>query len=230
MREQRRPEWSKNIADVEFVWPWLIEGKSIEEAAETVRKCSPDGKFSTGGVWVHLKAIVGVPVKKTLLSAPNIGTVERAVKILQESGLDDAALKAEIARLCEESRKEVIARNAAHEARTAMLLLPKIQTWLRLNQSGTILSAADLARLFLADRAWISSRQPRKKKAPRKHGPDRKPADQTTWFSIGRRVEEKIPIGSQRAARRAVTEETRHEYDTVVSYHRKYRNWLKRQS
>src|SRR5260370_32308269 len=57
----------------------------------------------------------------------------------------------------------------------------------------------------------------------RKFGPDKKPAEQTVWFEIGRKVE------ALRAKRKALIDARRevagkYEYNTVVRYHRKYRN------
>jgi predicted transcriptional regulator len=61
---------------------------------------------------------------------------------------------------------------------------------------------------------------------PRKHGPDKQPAEQSVWFDIGRKVEELISKGEALIdARRQIA--GRYEYETVVRYHRKYRGWLR---
>jgi hypothetical protein len=60
----------------------------------------------------------------------------------------------------------------------------------------------------------------------RKHGPDKKPAEQSVWFEIGRKVEELISKSTALIdARRQIA--GKYEYDTVVRYHRKYRGWLR---
>ncbi len=61
---------------------------------------------------------------------------------------------------------------------------------------------------------------------PRKHGPDKKPAEQSVWFEIGRKVEELTSKGRALIdARRQIA--GKYEYDTVVRYQRKYRGWLR---
>src|SRR5579862_1101158 len=52
MKGRRNPRWSKDVADVEFVWAWLIEGKDLICTGK-------DLHFTSAGVWVRLKAIIG---------------------------------------------------------------------------------------------------------------------------------------------------------------------------
>jgi hypothetical protein len=198
MRGQRNPEWAKDIPDIEFVWPWAVEEKPIEEVARIVSKCSPDGKFSTGGVWVRLKAIVGLPIRRNVVSEPDAGSVEKAARTLHDNGADDAKLKAEIAKLCDESRKEVAVQNRRGSTGVAILLIAKMRAWQRRN--ADVLSPAGLARRFLADRAWVSVSLRRKKNVPRRRGP--KPMktaafveaarlhseDRLSWPKIARRL------------------------------------------
>jgi hypothetical protein len=165
MRGQRNTKWLKHVPDVEFVWPWVIGEKTIKEIARIVSGYSQDITFSSGGVWVRLKTIVGLPIRKNLASQPDPNSAEKAARILADSGVDDTKLKAEIGKLCEESRSEVAAQNRRGSTGVAILLIPKMRAW-QLQNPGKF-SPADLARRFLADRAWISVRQRRKKNATR---------------------------------------------------------------
>jgi hypothetical protein len=62
---------------------------------------------------------------------------------------------------------------------------------------------------------------------PRKYGPDKKPAEQSMWFEIGRKVEGLVASGESLIdARRRVV--GKYEYDTVVRYHRQFRAWRRK--
>lgn len=208
MRGQRKPEWTKPVADIEFVWPWLIENKSIEEVAKIAA-------FSQGGVWQRLKTIIGVPVRKTLPELIELGAAELAGRILQECGTDDAKLKTRLARLCEE-----------RGARATMLLLPHMRAWLGRRSNESKLAPADLARVFLADRkGWMPRRSRPRSDKP---GPDKTPDEKTVWFSEGRKVEELIANGElQSTARHTVANAGHRAYGTIEQYHKWYRAWRK---
>jgi hypothetical protein len=64
----------------------------------------------------------------------------------------------------------------------------------------------------------------------RKHGPDKTPAEQTVWFSEGRKVEELIPSIGQAKARHKVAETSHRQYSTIEQYHKRYRRWLQHQT
>jgi transcriptional regulator with XRE-family HTH domain len=164
MRTQRKPEWSKPIADIDVMWPWLIEGKSLEEIAEIVAKLSPDGKFTSGGVWTRIKAIIGVPVRR-LTAVRDLPSAEEAVKLVLDSGADVEKLKASVARLCEESRNEVATKTKDRKARQILLSIPRVRVWLSRNLSRVKLSPSDLARVFVAAelKVKVSNRPSRKK-------------------------------------------------------------------
>jgi hypothetical protein len=73
-----------------------------------------------------------------------------------------------------------------------------------------------------------ANRKTRPPKTGGKRGPNRSPVQEYAWYRVGRRVEEKIPIGSDSeealiAARKTVSNDTRYPYDTVARYHKKYR-------
>jgi hypothetical protein len=74
------------------------------------------------------------------------------------------------------------------------------------------------------------------KKLRRQRGPRKMPDEQTVWFDIGRRVQQKIPNAqgiddaALIAARKAIVAETHLQYESVVRYHRLYRKWLNRKA
>jgi hypothetical protein len=63
----------------------------------------------------------------------------------------------------------------------------------------------------------------------RKRGPDKTPAEQTVWFSEGRKVEEVIPSIGQANARHKVAKTSHRQYSTIEQYHKQYRLWLQHQ-
>lgn len=143
MRRQRNPEWAKDGADVEFIWPWVIEGKPVKDIAKG-RQFSPSGK------WARLNAIIGTPVRRRV-RRDDLQHAGQAMEVIHRCGGNDARLKTEISRLCEESRTQVIDRTE-RTARTVMLWLPRALDWWRRNPNrAQAMSGTDLGRLFAAE-------------------------------------------------------------------------------
>jgi hypothetical protein len=227
-RGARKPEWAKAISDEEFVWAWLCENKSILEVAKAIRQLSPDGKFTIGGTHGRLTSILGMPIRKDFLKEPDAADVLRAVQVLQECRGDSAKLKSEVSRLCRESREEIAAQNKRGGVAMTLLCLPKVSAWLSRNENLWNYATADVARRFLADRAWMPTKRRHRRKLPRFHGPVKALPEETAWFEIGERVEELIAQGASVVdARRKVVGQ--YEYETVVRYHLRYRRHLRAQ-
>ena len=143
MRRQRNPDWAKVGDDTEFICPWLMESKSLEELAE-------QHDFQVSGVWARLQAIIGKPVKQKL-TRDDLPQATEAIEVIHRAGTNDAKLKFEIAQLCEESRKQVAAKTE-RTARVVMLWLPRALDWWRRNPTRTqAMSPSDLARIFAAE-------------------------------------------------------------------------------
>lgn len=144
MRGQRNPEWSKDVADVDFLWPWVMEGKSLEEIAK-------EHQFQTSGAWARICAIIGKPVRIGKRTREDLPHVDKAMEIIHRSGGDETKLKTEMARLCEQSRKQ-IADKVERTARVTMLWLPSVLDWWRRNPTRTAtMSPSDLVRVFAAE-------------------------------------------------------------------------------
>jgi hypothetical protein len=100
-------------------------------------------------------------------------------------------------------------------------------------QSGVrTIGPVEMARLLLLSPSLRQFAQsvPQGQRAmkKRKHGPDKLPSEETTWFMLGHSVEEGLASGLGLVeARKAVV--GRYEYDTIVRYHRMYRKHLKRE-
>jgi hypothetical protein len=207
MRGQRKPGWAKNIADVEFVWAWLIEDKTLEKVAAIIRGLSPDSKFSLGGVHRRLKAIIGLPIRKALVPAQE--SASRAVMLVHDCGGEAPKIKAALAHLCEESRNEVAGRTKNPKARPTMLWIPHALSWLRQNQSRAVLSSSDVARLFLATefaRVTKTSASRVKVLPPEKRGPKPKKA---TIFIEAKRLDSKAFAEDPRKASEAMRQGVR---------------------
>ncbi len=229
-RGARKPEWAKDIADVEFVWAWLIEDKSIREVTNAIAGLSPDGKFTIGGTHGRLTAILGMPIRKDLLKEPDAANVSRSVEVLQECRGDSAKLKSEVSRLCQESREEIAAQNKRGGVAMTLLCLPKVSAWLSRNENENLwnYAAADVARRFLADRGWMPTKRRHRRMLPRFHGPVKALPEETAWFETGKKVEELVAQGASVIdARRKVVGQ--YEYETVVRYHLRYRKHLRAQ-
>ncbi len=142
-RRQRNPEWAKDGADVDFIWPWLIDRQSLEEVAEA-------RKFGYSGAWTRLRAIIGTPVRKRL-TRDDLPHAAQAMEVIHRCGSNEAKLKTEISLLCEESRGQVIDRTE-RTARTIMLWIPRALDWWRRNPNrAQAMSGSDLGRLFAAE-------------------------------------------------------------------------------
>jgi hypothetical protein len=222
MRGQRKPEWAKNIADVEFVWAWLLDDKPIEKVVAIIRKLSPDGKFSLGGVHQRLKAIIGLPVRKVLTA--NQESASRAAMLVHGCGGDASKIKAVLAHLCEESRNEVAGRTKNPKARATMLWIPHALTWLKQNQSRVILSSNDVARLFVAtELAKVTKASASRVKVvpPEKRGPKPRKAtifiearrlhyvEKLSWTKITKRLDSKAFAEDPRKASEAMRQGVR---------------------
>jgi predicted transcriptional regulator len=81
-------------------------------------------------------------------------------------------------------------------------------------------------RLFERVRAGLKDSKPAFVGTRRKRGPDKTPAEQTVWFSEGRKVEELIPSIGQANARHHVAKTSHRQYSTIEQYHKLYRRWL----
>ncbi len=225
-----KPEWAKDIADVEFLWAWLLENKSIREVTKVIAQLSPDGKFTIGGTHGRLTSILGMPIRKTFLKEPDAASVARAVEVLQECQGDSAKLKSEVSRLCKESREEIAAQNKRGGVAMTLLCMPKVSVWLSRNENENLwnYAAADVARRFLAGRGWVPAKRRHRRALPRFHGPAKALAEETAWFETGKKVEGLIAQGASVVdARRKVVGQ--YEYETVVRYHLRYRKHLRTQ-
>lgn len=194
-RGQRNPEWAKPVDDVEFVWAWLVDGKDLEEVAQVIGKLSPDGKFTIGGVHGRLKHILGTPVRRRLLPEDEHNAA-RAARLVHGSAGDDSRLKAEIASLCGESRREVKDRKDL-KARRTLLWIPVLRSW---KAPDSTLSADAFARLFLA----TGYRSLKKNPVPKKRGP--KP-EKTAMFIEAKRLHDSGRFSWAKIARQLTPDE-----------------------
>jgi hypothetical protein len=213
MRRQRRPEWAKPTDDIEFVWSWLIEGDAL---AEVGRKTG----FTLGGVHRRLASIVGKPVRRK--PPQNLEAAKIAFEIAVRCGENVEKveeLKQRMEELLQKSRHEVATRDSNREARAALLLIPHARAWVtKYRRQIPKLSPFDMARRFAA--TTFKYERP-----TRKSGPDKTPAEKTTWFQIGEQVDKLMSTGMDVvAARRQVGDKKKCDYSTIASYHRQYRN------
>jgi hypothetical protein len=140
-KRNEKSRFAKNLPDVDYIWPWLFEGKSREAIAEVL-------SLTPGGVWVRLEAIVGTPVR-IRLTREDLPNAPRAMEIVHGCGTDEGKLKAEVAQLCVESRHT---RKSDRIARAVLFWMPRAVEWLRRNpKRAESMKGADLGRAFAAD-------------------------------------------------------------------------------
>lgn len=161
MRGNRTGFERRDVPDIEFVWPWLIEDQNVWRAGQA-------NGFTIGGAWRRLATIIGSPVNKKIRTEPSETSVREAVQIIRRSP-DDAALKKNLDDLCGASAAEVAA-GSDRRSRDVMLLVRRLRAWLQCTTIIANLSDADLARRFLADGAWL---EPKRRRVKRKNAASR---------------------------------------------------------
>jgi hypothetical protein len=219
MTGARNPEshFSKNISSIDYIWPWLFEGKSLDAIADVL-------KITYGGVWAGLERVLGKPVRNRV-TREDATHAPRAMEITHRCGDNEAKLRTEVAELCSESSKT---RNSDRIARTVLLWMPRAIEWLRRNPTrAQAMSGADLGRVFEAEVL------PKLKlKEGRKPGPDKTPVEKTAEAEIGRQVEELIGKGKsvEEARKRVHAKFPTCEYGTIASYHQRHRRRIRRRT